>query len=126
MTPEQQTNFTAAVVFGLIVSLIVAAQARRRGYSLVEWALAGMLSSNPLFLLILLGVLPDFARRKMREKELQDLESRLKAKPRRLAPDGSDTLPLHQQAAKPKADRSVGDQPTVLPERSLGDDETRL
>lgn len=126
MTPEQQASLVAFGFIGFLVSLLVAYQARQRGYSMPIWTLAGMLSSNPIYLLMLLGVMPDFARRKMREKEMQDLEARLKQKLRRVAADGSDTLPLHLSPARPEPDRSVGNQPTCLPERSIGDNETRL
>jgi hypothetical protein len=112
----------AAVLF-LVLSLVVAVQARRRGYLLLPWLLAG-LSGYGIFLLILLGVMPDFARKRQRLKEMEDLESRLRKKLlTRAVADGGDTLPLPTRHG---VQRSVGDQPTALPERSVGDDETRL
>jgi hypothetical protein len=110
-------------LFFLVLSLVVAVQARRRGYPLLAWLLAG-LSGYGIFLLILLGVMPDLARKRQRVKEMEDLESRLRKKlmPRQVG-DGKETLPF---LSGRDVQRSVGDQITRLPERSLGDDETRL
>jgi hypothetical protein len=115
--------FAPVALFFLVLSLVVAVQARRRGYPLVAWLLAG-LSGYGIFLLILLGVMPDLARKRQRVKEMEDLESRLRRKllPRQVGV-GTETLPF---LSGRDVQRSVGDQPTVLPERSLGDDETRL
>lgn len=111
------------VLFFLVLSLVVAVQARRRGYPLLAWLLAG-LSGYGIFLLILLGVMPDLARKRQRVKEMEDLESRLRKKLMpRLVADGTETLSF---PAGRDVQRSVGDQITRLPERSLGDDETRL
>ena len=107
--------FGLMLVIFLALSLAVAVQARRRGYSLWVWLVAG-LAGNPIFFLILLGVLPDFARKRLRVTEMEDLESRLNGK-------------ATKESAEPAAadvQRSLGDQPTYLPERSLGDIETRL
>jgi hypothetical protein len=106
-----------AVVYWL-APLIMAVQARRRGYSLLVWLIAGMLS-NSIFLLILLGVLPDYRRKRQRVTEMEDLERRLLAAAQRRAGRTSGA------AGAPLLDRSLGDQPTILPPRSLGDEETR-
>jgi hypothetical protein len=112
----------AALVF-LILSLVVAVQARRRGYPMLPWLIAG-LTGYGIFMLILLGVMPDFARKRQRVKEMADLESRLRNKllPRSVD-DGTETLTF---PVRRDVQRSVGDQVTRLPERSIGDDETRL
>ncbi len=105
-------------LFGLgagVFVLPLALQARQRGYSLLVWLVAGLLG-NPLFLLILLGVLPDFRRKALRQAEREDLQERL----RRASQPPAPALP-----AGPLG-RSLGDQVTRLPERSLGDEETRL
>src|SRR5262249_41594735 len=116
-----QEAFVAMAPFALlflVLSLVVAVQARRRGYPVLPWLLAG-LPGYGIFLLILLGVMPDLARKRQRVQEMEGLESRLKKKllPRQVA--GPETLPLPVGV---DVTRSVGDQP----ERSLGDDETRL
>jgi hypothetical protein len=112
----------------LAFSAIVAYQAARRGYSFVIWILAGLLG-NPIFFLMLLAIMPDYARKAQRRKEMADLEAKLAARPKVLPPPREPTqdMPL---AGKPTAtfsrERSLGDQPTLLPrEHSLGDEETR-
>ncbi len=104
----------------LAVALIVAVQAGWRGYPVWAWTLAGLLG-NPVFLLVVLGALPDFARRKLREEYLREIEGKLRERVKRLPPSSA-------TAAVPRPDaieRSLGDMPTNLPERSLGDEETR-
>jgi hypothetical protein len=117
--------------FFLLISLVVAVQARRRGYPLLVWLVAGALG-NSIFLLILLGIMPDFRRKNMRKKEMDELDERLLLPPRRLPgveeisppPDG---LADRQGAMQGSLGRSLGDQVTSdLPQRSLGDEQTRL
>jgi hypothetical protein len=120
---------TLAAIFllFLLFSLITAVQAKRRGYPLIAWLLAGALG-NPVFLLVLLGVMPDFRRKKLRITEMDDLERRLAAKPRQIEPA---VVPEAELASAPPGavrraiDRSLGDQPTQMPERSPGDEPTR-
>jgi hypothetical protein len=99
------------------VSAMVASQARKRGYSFIVWVVAGMLG-NPLFFLVLLAIMPDFARRKQREKEMAELEKKL------------DILQVPTATALPAVrERSLRDEETRMlpaPERSLGDEPTRL
>jgi hypothetical protein len=121
-------TYVLIFVAGLGFSAIVAYQAARRGYSFVIWLLAGLLG-NPIFFLMLLAIMPDFARKARRRKEMADLEAKLAAKPKGLPPP-RETTPNMPLAEKPTGtfsrERSLGDQPTVPPrEHSLGDDETR-
>jgi len=115
------------LLFFALFSTITAVQAKRRGYSFVAWLFAGILG-NPIFLLVLLGVMPDFRRRRLRQKEADDLRRRL----RRRRQDAEPPAPQAKEAAparavRPARERSLGDESTRdLPERSLGDDETRL
>jgi hypothetical protein len=128
MIPGIGSALAALLVGGLvlIVSLVVAIQARRRGYSLLTWVVAGMLV-NPIFLLVLLGVLPDRRRKRLREKETEDLEHRLLRPPRHREEAAAPVaLPVRPGAIRAGLDRSLGDMPTNLPERSLGDEETRM
>ena len=114
-------------VFFLLCSLVVAVQARRRGYSLLVWLVAGALG-NPIFLLILLGIMPDFRRKNHRKVEMADLEERLRREPRRLpgvVPVAESVEPAHP--IRRSLDRSLGDRETIDPiQRSLGDEPTRL
>jgi heme exporter protein D len=119
----------------LFIFSIPAIQAKRRGYSFLVWLAAGLLVANPIYLLVVLGVLPHRTRQKMREQFRAELDAKLTA-----------TTPA-TTAADAIPDRTVGDQPTVLPgfaaatdgplksvgdgatilprERSLGDEMTR-
>jgi hypothetical protein len=113
-----------------LVSAIVAVQARQRGYRFVIWVVTGMLG-NPIFFLVLLAIMPDFARKALRGQILADLEAKLAGRPKVLpaAPAPAPTSPLPRPTAQPStmpSDRSLGDQPTILPERSLGDQATLL
>jgi hypothetical protein len=99
------------------VSLLVAVQARWRGYPLVVWLIAGVVG-NPIFILVLLAFMPDFARRRQRRQELDDLARRLEG--------GRRPRPAAAGPAPPAAGPSLGDASAHLPERSLGDEPTRL
>jgi hypothetical protein len=121
--PEQLASLVIGLVlvllFFLVISAVVAAQAHQRGYRFLPWLIAGTLG-NPVFFLVLLAIMPDYARKARRRQELADLEQKLAARPRVLPP-----------APRPPADdarreRSLGDLPTELPPaRSLGEEETR-
>jgi hypothetical protein len=109
----------------VLISALVAYQARQRGYPFFPWLIAGMLA-NPIFFLVLLAVMPDYARKVRRRKYLAELESKLAARSKALSPTPRVTVP--PRAGKSLAvspERSIGDLPTVdPPERSLGDEET--
>ena len=122
MSPEESILlvilFFMFVIVPFMVSLPVAVQAKRRGYSFLAWWIAGGLG-NSILLLLLLGVLPDFSRLKRREHYRRLLEDRLAAR---------QSEPPAVTLATPVdgIDRSLGDLPTELPQRSLGDEATRL
>jgi hypothetical protein len=127
MSPEAAgltITFVVMVAVMALFSLIVAVQARRRGYSLLVWLVGGVLG-NPIFLLVLLPAMPDFARRRLRREERAELEERLRRKVRVVEDEAGEVLAGPKAAERP-AERSPGDQMTRLPERSLGDEETRL
>jgi hypothetical protein len=106
------------LIWYVLLPYSMATQARRRGYSLLAWLIAGALS-NSIFLLILLGILPDFRRKRQRAQEMKDLEERLLEASQHVG--GRATA----AATAPLLDRSLGDQPTILPPHSLGDEVTR-
>jgi hypothetical protein len=122
VNPLVENLLTLAVLLLVcaLFSAITAVQARRRGYSFFVWLLAGTLG-NSIFLLILLGVMPDFRRRKLREQEAEDLRKRLRRRGGRV-----EAAPAAPPGAEQVMERSLGDVPTRAPDRSLGDDETRL
>jgi hypothetical protein len=106
----------------LVVALIVAVQAMWRGYPILLWTIAGFLG-NPVFLLVILGAMPDHERRRQREEERKDLEKRAQRVVKRLPPVVAEAVESPSKAAANVA-RSIGDQPTTLPERSVGDEQT--
>jgi hypothetical protein len=122
MSP-QTLVLVVLLVLTLPFAAVVAVQAKRRGYGFGTWLVGGTLG-NPVFFLVLLAVMPDFARKVLRRKELTDLEAKLADRTRVLPPPPA---PAADSPSTLSADHSVGDLPTVLPpDRSLGDDETRL
>jgi hypothetical protein len=123
--------------FAVSVCWVVAAQARRRGYSLLLWLAAGLLACNPLFLLVVLATIPHRSRLEKRRRFLEQLDARLAELPEPVAvaveeetppaPQGSiGDRPTVPPEARVSRQRSLGDQTTNLPQRSLGDEETRL
>jgi hypothetical protein len=116
--------WTASIwIVSTLFAFLVAVQARRRGYRFTVWAVVGMLA-NPVYLVILLATMPDYARKRLREQFRAELDAKLAGR------SPSAHLPV---ASSPTAgtftaspDVSVGDRRTVLPrDRSLGDEETR-
>jgi hypothetical protein len=112
---------------------IPAFQARRRGYSFLVWLLAGLLVFNPIYLLVVLGVLPHRRRQRLREEFSRELDTKLTAVPAETAvaiPErsvGDQPTSLPGQAVATTPPRSVGDAATAFPPaRSLGDEATRL
>lgn len=113
----------------VVLSLIVALQAARRGYNVWIWLLAGSLG-NPLFFLVLLAIMPDFARKALRRKFVDELDQKLAAL--------STFLPVSDRLTEAAIaspvptlsapeERSVGDLPTTAPpQRSVEDEPTRL
>jgi hypothetical protein len=105
-----------------ILCLVPAVQAKRRGYSFFVWFFAGLVAFNPIFLLIVLASVPHRRRQKLRERFRHELDAKLAAA-------GAPAV----AADRPVSDRSLGDQPTLLPgaaastadasapDRSLGD-----
>jgi hypothetical protein len=103
---------------GIVVafSCIVAAQARRRGYSHLVWLLACVASLNPLLVLVVLVMLPDARKKALRVKEMGILDAKLAA------------LPPNKLSADAVAVEagSEGDRSTAAPvSRSVGDLETQ-
>lgn len=105
------------LVGGMLVA-IPAYQAYHRGYNPVVWGLAGLASSNPLFILVVLGMVPHRARVRLRARYRGELDAKLAE----LAP-----APADEAAGGARVDTfTLGDAATRLPHRSIGDDLTRM
>ena len=90
-------------------------QAKRRGYSGWFWFVLSVLVINPILVTVLLSLLPDARRLRLRKRYLEELEEDLA---------DLDEARLSQRDT-PIPAQSIGDQPTILPSRSIGDEETR-
>src|SRR5262249_17673965 len=76
---------TIAVIvlfFGLFVggAVIVAVQAKWRGYSVWLWAAAGMLTFNPVIFLVMLALMPNRLRIQQRKQFRAELKRKLAAR----------------------------------------------
>jgi heme exporter protein D len=101
------------IAFGL--GAYVAWQAKGRGYSFWLWLAASGVSLNPLLILILLAMLPDARKKRLREEEMEELQEKIAALP---------AVELGGDAVVPAG--PLGDQSTAAaPLRSVGDEETR-
>jgi hypothetical protein len=112
------TFIVMGFVFIALVSL-PAYQAYRRGYNPIVWALAGIFAINPIFILVILGMVPHRSRVRLRQQFCDDLDRKLRdvhGEPVGSTPGVGWRADLY----------SVGDQVTQLPEQSIGDDQTRL
>jgi hypothetical protein len=113
----------AILLLAFALYFAAAYQARQRGYRLWVWLFAMMLT-NPLWGLIVLGILPHQKRKLLRrefEKELDD-----KLRNREIAMASGDVRPvsaisLGDQATYLWPDGSTADAPKRVVERSLGD-----
>jgi serine/threonine protein kinase len=80
---------------------------------------------NPIFFLVVLGIMPDFARRALRQQYLREIDERLATKARMLPEEIDVAQTAGRGAGGTSIQRSLGDLATELPPRSLGDEETR-
>jgi hypothetical protein len=125
LSTRLQTILIAAAVFAIVIApfaAILAFQAHRRGFNFVVWMLAGLLAVNPLFPLVLLGILPSRARRTQRAAALNELERCLRDKQSARPP--SSPGPVVREAER------IADVPpstiAEMPQRSVGDEVTRF
>ncbi len=100
-------------------------QARKRGYSYWIWQIACIANiALPIHFLVLIPLLPNRSRMRLREKFRAELDAKL-AGISRPQTSPSFTGPI-TPGSTATVDRSLGDMPTIVPrERSVGDDETR-
>ena len=120
----------ALVVFGVAgvylgSAIAIAVQARWRGYSLALWLAAGLNSLNPVIFLVVLALMPNRGRKRMREQFRTELEAKLAARTGRPLVPATAVAP-QSLAGSTLPERSLGDMPTVAPtDRSVGDEVTR-
>jgi hypothetical protein len=109
----------------LFIYVSIPLQARKRGYSFWLWFVACVINvAIPIYFLVLLPLLPNRARIRLREKFRAELDAKLATVTGSL-PARSFAGPV-PPGSTATVDRSLGDMPTIVPrERSVGDDETR-
>src|SRR5262249_3027851 len=120
-------NLCTLLVFLAIFSIfavILAFQAMQRGYNFGVWFLAGLLSLNPILLLVLLGLLPNRRMQRLRRMETELLEDLLDE-------DLPVTAMLAQEqgegrhGSKTAAVRPEEETTAPVPKQSIGDVETQ-
>jgi hypothetical protein len=132
MNFTSHVDATAAVILAgsAFLSYIVARQARQRGYNMGVWLLTGMVGSA-LYLLVVLAVLPNRAKQRLRGQYLRELDEKLAARSS-LSPTAADRqVDERSLGDRPTIDataqRSLGDAPTFMPrDQSVGDEATRM
>jgi hypothetical protein len=120
----------ALVFASLLVILLfgVPWQAYRRGHGFLSWFVLQVITVNPVYPMILVAILPDRAKIRLREQFTQELDDRLgKRGNRPTLPTAPAADPLRSVGDLPTSGKSVGDLPTAAPnqDRSVGDWETR-
>jgi hypothetical protein len=105
----------ALPVLAAAIALIVPLHARRRGHGFVSWFVLQFVGMNPIYPLILVAILPNKARMRLRAEYARDLDDRLRR---------AGVIP--GRAAGIPDTGSAGDRPTEgLTGPSVGDMPTR-
>ena len=103
-------------VLAAAVTLIVPVHAHRRGHGFVSWFVLQFVALNPIYPLILVAILPNKARMRLRAEYEQDLDERLREAGE--SPDPAAGIPGSGRAGDRATDGltgpSVGDLPTRL------------
>jgi hypothetical protein len=98
------------------ITLIVPVHAYRRGHGFVSWLVLEFVAMNPIYPLILVAILPNKARMRLRAEYARDLDDRLRragvvpAGPARTPGPGS----VVDRSTEALGGPSVGDLPTRL------------
>src|SRR5882724_4017090 len=100
-----------ALYLGALVAIAV--QARWRGYSLALWLASGFVSLNPVIFLVVLALMPNRGRKRLRQQFRAELDAKLAA--RSGAPAPARGLAAAALGASTLPERSLGDMPTVAP-----------
>ena len=100
-------------VLAAAIALIVPLHARRRGHGFVSWFALQFVGMNPIYPLILVAILPNKARMRLRAEYERDLDERLREAG--IVPARAPRLPgTGDRSTDGLAGPSVGDLPTRL------------
>src|SRR5918993_1915036 len=108
--------FLLLAVLAAAIALIVPLHARRRGHGFVSWFALQFVAMNPIYPLILVAILPNKARMRLRAEYERELDERLReagivpARVGRFPGTGS----VADRSTDGLASPSVGDMPTRL------------
>lgn len=110
----------------LVVLFGVPWQAYRRGHGFLSWFVLQAVALNPIYPMILVAMLPDRAKARLRERFAAELDDLLADARPAVAGPGADAAPDRSIGDLPTAGASVGDLPTAAPGggavgRSVGD-----
>jgi hypothetical protein len=141
------TRMILLLIGGSILALLLAAlllilflgvpwQAYRRGHGFISWFILQIISTNPVYPLVLIALLPDKRKSRLREEFRRELDARLgDSQPRTRTLTLESGKPLQSIGDLPTAGVSVGDLPTygasvgnlptAAPAQSIGNAETR-
>lgn len=75
-------NLLFGIPLGILIlclACVMPVQAKRRGHGFVSWFILQILSMNPLYLLVIVGLLPNKAKMRQREVFAAELEAKLRA-----------------------------------------------
>jgi hypothetical protein len=120
----------ALLIASLLLVLILGVpwQAYRRGHGFLSWFVLQAIAINPIYPMILVAILPDRAKMRLRDQFARELDDRLGERAHlRQLPTASAAIPDRSVGDLPTSGQSVGDLPTSAPgpDRSVGDWETR-
>lgn len=130
--------FVAPILFVVIWGIVgVAVQASQRGQGFLSWFLLQLVSFNPMYPMILVAMLPNEKRNRLRQEFRDELDDKLAALASGRPPDFDPETEVRIDLSLGDAvtedgvlQRSLGDMPTTGPtagpiERSIGDMPTR-
>jgi hypothetical protein len=119
-------GFSLMAVLAALISLLVPWHAYRRGHGFVSWYVLQLLSFNPVYPLILVAILPNKARTRLRDRFAQELDEKLEEAGLPVAPRIGPAGAIDRSIGDAATAASIGEVPTADPRlRSLGEEETR-
>jgi hypothetical protein len=92
-------SFILAVAIWLI--LLASVHAYRRGYNPIVWALAAVVAMNPIFLFVVLALVPNRSRLRLRAKFAAELDAKLAGRDGDALGRGADAIYGETQTAVP-------------------------
>lgn len=102
--------------------LLTSHHAYRRGYNPIVWALAAVIAMNPIFLFVVLALVPNRARLRLRAKFAAELDARLAGGDPCPGPRGDRSMLAETQMARTQGARSPAHPAIDATQTFLGND----